>query len=47
MYEKDYINTMKRWKNTTSGRSSIVDDGGPGEEHLTLRRAPALPASSL
>ena len=40
------IKTMKRWKNT-SGRSSIVDDDRPGEEHFTLRRAPALPASSL
>lgn len=40
MYEKDYIKTMKRCKNT-EGRSSIVDDGGPGEEHFTLRRAPA------
>lgn len=35
MYDKDYIKTMKRWKNT-SGRSSIVDDGGPGEEHFTV-----------
>ncbi len=34
VYDKDYIKTMKRWKNT-SGRSSIVDDGGPGEEHFT------------
>ena len=46
MYEKDYIKTMKRWKKT-EGRSSIGDDGGPGEEDFTLRRAPALPAYSL
>lgn len=34
------FNTIKRWKKT-SGRSSIVDDGGPVGEHFTLRRAPA------
>lgn len=33
MYDKDYVKTMKRWKNT-DGRTSIVDDGGPGEEHF-------------